>query len=46
MALASAVLFALGFANSARRRATVVAAWAIIPIGIGWFLLCGRLASA
>jgi hypothetical protein len=46
LALASAVLFALGFTNSTRRRAAVVAAWAIIPVGIGWFLLCGRLASA
>ena len=46
LAVASAVLFGLGFANSARRRAAVLAAWAIIPVGIGWFLLCGRLASA
>ena len=46
LAVASAVLFGLGFANSARRQAAVLAAWAIIPVGIGWFLLCGRLASA
>jgi hypothetical protein len=46
LAVASAVLFGLGFANSARRRAAVLAACAVIPVGIGWFVLCGRLASA
>jgi hypothetical protein len=46
LALASIVLLGVGLANSRRRRAAVLAAWAIIPVGVGWFVLCGRLASA
>jgi hypothetical protein len=45
LALASAFLFGLGIANSARRRPAALAAWAIIPVGLGWFFLWGRLAA-
>lgn len=46
LALSSACFFGVGIANAARRRSAVLAEWAIIPIGIGWFLLWGRLAAA
>jgi hypothetical protein len=45
LALASVVLLGAGRWRPARRRVAVVAAWAIIPVGIGWFVLCGRLAA-
>lgn len=45
LALTSLVLLVLGLANPARRRAAVIAAWAIIPVGVGWFFLCGQLAA-
>jgi hypothetical protein len=45
LAVASVVLLVVGLARPPRRRAAVLAAWAIIPVGIGWFQLCGRLAS-
>jgi hypothetical protein len=45
LALLSAVLFAVGMANTARRRPAALAALAIIPVGIGWFSLLGRLAA-
>jgi len=45
LALSSACLFGVGIANTARRRPAVLAEWAIIPIGIGWFVLWGRLAA-
>lgn len=45
LAIGSAILLAVGLASARRRRATVLAAWAIIPVGIGWLFLCGRLAS-
>jgi hypothetical protein len=45
LALASVVLFGVGFWTPGRRRAAVLAAWAIIPVGVGWFVLCGRLAA-
>jgi hypothetical protein len=41
----SIVVFAAGLGHPTRRRAAVIMAWAIIPVGVGWFLLCGRLAS-
>ena len=41
----SVVLFGLGMRPASRHRAEAIAAWAIIPAGIGWFLLAGRLAS-
>jgi hypothetical protein len=44
LALASAFLLGVGFAD-ARRRKAAIAAWAIIPVGIGWFFLWGRLAA-
>ena len=28
------------------RRAAVIAAWALIPVGLAWFILTGRLSSA
>jgi hypothetical protein len=46
LAVASGFLFGVGLANAARRRPAVVAALAIIPVGIGWFFLWGRLAAA
>jgi hypothetical protein len=45
LAVATVVLLAVGLARPPRRRAAVLAAWAIIPVGAGWFLLCGRLAG-
>ena len=45
LAFASAFLFGVGLASAARRRPAVLAAWAIIPLGIGWFFLWGRLAA-
>jgi hypothetical protein len=45
LALASAVLFGVGRWKPAWRNAAVLAAWAIIPVGVGWFVLCGRLAA-
>jgi hypothetical protein len=45
LALASAVPFGVGLANAWRHRAAALSAWAIIPVGVGWFLLCGRLAA-
>lgn len=45
LAAASVALFVVGLARPSRRRTAVLAAWAIIPVGIGWFLLCGRLAA-
>jgi hypothetical protein len=45
MACAVAVLV-IGHARPFARRTATIAAWAIIPIGVGWFLLCGRLASS
>jgi hypothetical protein len=41
----SIVLLAAGLRRPTQRRAAVVLAWAIILVGVGWFLLCGRLAS-
>ena len=29
-----------------RRRAAVIAAWMLIPVGFAWFILTGRLSSA
>jgi hypothetical protein len=45
LALASAFLLGVGLANATRRRAAAVAAWVIIPVGIGWFFLWGQLAA-
>jgi len=45
LALASVFLFGLGLANAARRRAATIAAWTIIPVAIGWFILLGRLTA-
>jgi len=45
LALASAAAFGIGRWKPAGRHLAVLAAWAIIPVGIGWFFLCGRLAS-
>ena len=45
LAMASVVAFVVGLRMSARRNVAVLAACAIIPVGIGWFVLCGRLAS-
>jgi hypothetical protein len=40
------VLLVSGHVRASSRRAATIAAWAIVPVGVGWFLLCGRLASA
>ncbi len=45
LAAGSLALLVVGLARPSRRRTAVLAAWAIIPVGIGWFLLCGRLAA-
>lgn len=45
LALASAVLLGAGLASAARRRTAALTAWAIIPVGVGWLFLCGRLAA-
>jgi len=45
LALGGAFLLGVGLTNAARRRAATLAAWAIIPVGIGWFFLWGRLAA-
>ena len=45
LAAGSIVLLAAGLGRPTWRRAAVLLAWAIIPVGVGWFLLFGRLAS-
>ena len=45
LAAASVVLFGLGVRPSSRRRSEAIAAWLIIPVALGWFLLAGRLAA-
>lgn len=42
---ASALVLAEGLRFPARRRAAALTAWVIIPVGFGWLLLTGRLAS-
>lgn len=42
---ASALVLAVGLRFPSRRRAATITAWIIIPVGFGWFLLAGRLAS-
>jgi len=42
LAAAALVLLVLGV-NPARRRAAVIGAWMIIPVGFGWFVLTGRM---
>ncbi len=41
----SVILFGAGLRRPSWRPVATILAWAIIPVGIGWFLLCGRLAS-
>lgn len=45
LAAVSVVLLGTGIARASFRRTAAIAAWAIIPAGIGWLLLCGRLAA-
>jgi hypothetical protein len=45
LAAASLALLGAGLARASFRRTAAIAAWAIIPVGVGWFLLCGRLAA-
>jgi hypothetical protein len=45
LAAASVVVLVAGLRFPSRRRAAVIAAWMIIPAGIGWLLLVGRLVS-
>ena len=45
LAVGSIMLLAAGLGRPTWRRAAVILAWAIIPVGAGWFLLLGRLAS-
>ena len=35
-----------GVRQPRRRRAAVIAAWMLIPVGFAWFILTGRLSSA
>jgi hypothetical protein len=41
----SIILLAAGLGRPTSRRAAVILAWAIVPVGAGWFLLFARLAS-
>jgi len=45
LAVGSIVLLAAGLGRPTWRRPAVLLACAIIPVGVGWFLLFGRLAS-
>ncbi len=45
LAAASVVLLCAGLARASLRRPAAIAAWAIIPVGVGWLVLCGRLAA-
>ena len=45
LGVGSIILLAAGLGRPTWRRAAVILAWAIIPVGAGWFLLFGRLAS-
>jgi hypothetical protein len=45
LAVGSIILLATGLSRPSRRRAAVILAWAIVPVGFGWFVLFGRLAS-
>jgi len=42
---ASALVLAAGLRFPPLRRAAAITAWIIIPVGFGWFVLTGRLAS-
>jgi len=41
----SVILLATGLGRPTWRRAAVILAWTIVPVGVGWFLLFARLAS-
>lgn len=41
----SALVLATGLRFPSRRRAAALAAWVLIPVGFGWFVLTGRLGS-
>jgi hypothetical protein len=45
LAAGSIILLAAGLGRPLWRRPAAIMAWAIIPVGVGWFLLLGRLAS-
>jgi hypothetical protein len=45
LAASSVALLATGVGRPRWRRPAAIMAWAIIPVGVGWFLLLGRLAS-
>lgn len=45
LAAASIVVLGLGMRPASRHRGEAIAAWMIIGLGIGWFLLVGRLVS-
>lgn len=42
----SALVLVAGLRFPSRRRAAAITAWIIIPVGFGWFVLTGRLASS
>jgi hypothetical protein len=42
---ASIALLAAGLSRPTSPRVAAIAAWAIASAGVGWFLLCGQLAS-
>lgn len=46
LAVTSAVLLFIGLSKPNRSRPAALAAWTIIPVGIGWFFLSGRIAAA
>ena len=45
LAVASVLALVAGLSFPSRRRAAVIAAWMIIPVGFGWTLLTGHLIS-
>jgi hypothetical protein len=45
LAAASVLVLVAGLSLPSRRRAAVITAWMIIPLGFGWALLTGHLIS-
>jgi hypothetical protein len=43
LAGASVVALVVGLRNPARRRAAIITAWVIIPVGLGWLALMPRV---
>jgi hypothetical protein len=45
LAVASAALLVIGLRSQSRRQPAALTAWLIIPAGLGWLMLVGRLAG-